>query len=71
MASGDQFESIREKAAGSSRRSTNAANPEHGAVISSAVLTSLRVRNFKRLEDAEIELGKTGVLLPMSTLIWT
>ena len=35
----------------------------HGAVISCAVLTSLRVKNFKRLEDVEIELGKTVVFV--------
>jgi ABC-type nitrate/sulfonate/bicarbonate transport system ATPase subunit len=34
-----------------------------GAVISSGVLTSLRVKNFKRLEDVEIELGKTVVFV--------
>jgi ABC-type Fe3+/spermidine/putrescine transport system ATPase subunit len=34
-----------------------------GAVISSEVLTSLRVKNFKRLEDVEIELGKTVVFV--------
>ncbi len=33
------------------------------AVISSAVLTSLRVKNFKRLQDVEIELGKTVVFV--------
>ncbi len=32
-------------------------------VISSEVLTSLRVKNFKRLEDVEIELGKTVVFV--------
>ena len=34
-----------------------------GAVISSVVLTSLRVKNFKRLKDVEIELGKTVVFV--------
>src|SRR5580658_6343334 len=33
------------------------------ALISSRVLTSLRVKNFKRLEDVEIELGKTVVFV--------
>ena len=32
-------------------------------VISSEVVTSLRVKNFKRLEDVEIELGKTVVFV--------
>ncbi len=34
-----------------------------GAVISSEVLTNLRIKNFKRLEDVEIELGKTVVFV--------
>jgi hypothetical protein len=34
-----------------------------GAVTSSEVLTSLRVKNFKRLEDVEIELGKAVVFV--------
>jgi energy-coupling factor transporter ATP-binding protein EcfA2 len=35
----------------------------HSAVISSEVLTSLRVKNFKRLDEVEIELGKTVVFV--------
>ncbi len=37
--------------------------PARLAVTSSEVLTSLRIKNFKRLEDVEIELGKTVVFI--------
>ncbi len=43
--------------------SCGAALVHGGAVISSEVLTSLRVKNFKRLEDVEIELGNTVVFV--------
>ena len=33
------------------------------ALSSSEVLTNLRIKNFKRLEDVEIELGKTVVFI--------
>src|SRR5271165_6827443 len=33
------------------------------ALSSSEVLTNLRIKNFKRLEDVEIELGKTVVFV--------
>jgi predicted ATPase len=41
----------------------HAAFPGCVAVTSSRVLTSLRVKNFKRLEDVEIELGRTVVFV--------
>src|SRR5580698_6752701 len=41
----------------------NPASDVYGAVLSSEVLTSLRVKNFKRLEDVEIELGKTAIFV--------
>src|ERR1035441_8174170 len=37
------------------------ARQERGTIVS--MLTSLRVRNFKRLEDVEIELGKAVVFV--------
>jgi ABC-type microcin C transport system duplicated ATPase subunit YejF len=40
-----------------------AATRARAAVTSSAVLTSLRIKNFKRLEDVDIELGKTVVFV--------
>ena len=36
---------------------------ERNAVTSSEVLTNLRVKNFKRLDDVEVELGKTVVFV--------